>query len=1157
MSDGLHPEDRRPPGQLGWGNLWRGSLRRLTLAAALYAAVFFVVAGSTGQRIPLRQWVLGAFSGDTPRGPVIGQILISVAVGVASVLLAVVAGGIVRRRDRPGGWTRWPIWSWVVGLALALGCAAQGRLGNDSTRVVVPVVLAVVGVLAIGPALARAVGSAGADPRRIMRAGLVIGGVAVLVRAVGPLLAGNPASGAIGGIAVGEVTRATAAVAAALALAGARQQVVLQAANGLRRGSLWLGLLGRLAPALAMVAVLVFFRDYGPAAILGATLSLLALLAYTRAHWWRAAGVTALAAVVMGALGSAINRLTGGGFAPVEHVARVVESRWSNAVCSGEKTQACMSLRVLHETGILPQVREWGSAQPSGSALVRHLEVAGSDYAITLVAAWVGMGLVVILIAGLLAVGLRVFLASTELSPSDERAQLRLRVGAVAGLQLLLPTLLLGLAILVPRIPLTSLKLVPLTGLDVPFIAANGVSTLVYSALLTLGVLISRGGPLAQRSVAALPGNVMAAGRLMHRVVAGSTALITLGAVWIHAGWASAGSTRLVGEALLRDSYGRLLTSDGVVFSEPNAAGSDPTVGLGSRLYPNPDLAVDLGFFLPATSGNLAVGLERLAAPLLTCGDHAHRGTLDLAAACSAGDVIATIDSRVQRLAAAAANHQATGDARADVVLVDRRTGGIIALASSDADDEDMQALITRAPDAQDWQPPTLAESRASADPASGAADPDSSWTRARFAIEHLAEANVHCVKPRSGAVVGGRRTAPALANPRPPGDTWSAVEPVDLGPSRKQCLADKDGLHIMRAWSEVSQPGSSFKVVTALAALDQGTGLPAGPLTSPLTQVGSIRLEGRVEERDALRQCGAQSLDWMLLQSCNTTAAWLGITAGWPALGRAAQELGFDPDDDDRRQSDEGGAVVGPADPSDASAGTSLVYYRSSGLGTDPRERTAVQADGKERRLGAGAVAHATGMAAIGQDEVRASILDMVAVTHAIVGAGPISGSSGPAVTSNQVQVKYVKPPVLNMIAGSRDSDGRFHASAYPTRDVTADPDSLAQVRRGMWWAVNHPSGTASRLRPSAPQGERVLGDLDVIWAKTGSADLGLTSEAGEDLWARWAIGATDRYVFAARVKDTTQAGGANPAVDLVKCLFRGMGEDPIARGVPAGCAE
>ncbi|MGB8021489.1 MAG: penicillin-binding transpeptidase domain-containing protein [Candidatus Nanopelagicales bacterium] len=1154
MADGLHAEDRRSSGSLTWGGLWLGSTRSRLLAALLYAVAFFVVAGPSGQRIPLRLWALGAPSGETPPGPLIGQLLVAAAVGLASTMLAVVAGGVIRRSDRPGAWTRWPLWPWAVGLALAMGCAAQGRLANDSTQVVIPVLLALLGVLAVGPVLARAVGSAGSDPRRTMRLGLVVGGVAVLVRAVGPLLAGNPASGSIGGIAVGEVTRAAAAVAAALSLAGARQQVVLHASSTLRRGSLWLGLLGRLAPGLAMVAVLVFFRDYGPAAILGATLSVLALLAYTRAHWWRAAGVTALGAVAMGVLGSAVNRVTGGGLAPVEHVARVVENRWSNAVCTGEKTQACMSLRVLHETGILPQVREWGSAQPSGSALVRHLEVAGSDYAITLTAAWVGMGLVVILMAGILAVGLRVFLASVEQPPADERAHLRVRVGAVCALQLLLPTILLGLAILVPRIPFTSLKLVPLTGLDVPFIAANGISTLVYSALLTLGVLISR-GRLASGPAVVLPGNLAAAGRLLRGLVLGSTALLTVGAIWIHAGWAAAGSTRLVGEALLRDSHGRLLTSDGVVFSEPNAAGQDPGVGLGSRLYPNPDLAVDLGFFMPTTAGNLAVGLERLAAPLLTCGDFAPRGSLDLAAECTGADVIATIDSRVQRLAAAAADAQATAGARADVALIDRRTGGVVALASSDADDEDMQALITRAPDADDWSPPSLL---AAADEGAAAPeDPDWSWRKARFAIEHLSEANVHCVKPRTGSTEDGKRAVPVLANPRPPGDPWSADEPDDLGPSRKQCAADKSGLAIMRVWSEASQPGSSFKVVTALASLDEGTGVPAGPITSPLTAVGGVRLEGRVEERDALKRCGAQSLDWMLLQSCNTTAAWLGISAGWPALGTAAQELGFDPADDERRQSDEGGAVVGPADPSDPAAASALVYYRSSDLGMDPQDRTAVQADGKERRLGVGAVAHATGMAAIGQDEVRASVLDMAGVTHAIVGAGPLSGPSGPASTASQVQTEYVKPPVLNMIAGSRDSDGQFHASAYPTRAIAADPDSLALVRRGMWWAVNHPSGTASRLRPGAQAGGRPLGELDVIWAKTGSADLGLTSGAGEDLWARWAIGATDKYVFAARVKDTTRAGGANPAVDLVKCLFKGMGQEPVATDVEAGCAQ
>ncbi|HEX5594444.1 MAG TPA: penicillin-binding transpeptidase domain-containing protein [Micromonosporaceae bacterium] len=96
------------------------------------------------------------------------------------------------------------------------------------------------------------------------------------------------------------------------------------------------------------------------------------------------------------------------------------------------------------------------------------------------------------------------------------------------------------------------------------------------------------------------------------------------------------------------------------------------------------------------------------------------------------------------------------------------------------------------------------------------------------------------------------------------------------------------------RALSEVLPPGSTFKVVVAAAALENGytkeTRIPAGPVYRPLTSGAEIR-----NASSSICPGAEVTLISALTESCNTGFAKLGVQLGADTIKEKARQFGFE----------------------------------------------------------------------------------------------------------------------------------------------------------------------------------------------------------------------------------------------------------------------
>ncbi|MGI4895838.1 MAG: penicillin-binding transpeptidase domain-containing protein, partial [Janthinobacterium lividum] len=107
--------------------------------------------------------------------------------------------------------------------------------------------------------------------------------------------------------------------------------------------------------------------------------------------------------------------------------------------------------------------------------------------------------------------------------------------------------------------------------------------------------------------------------------------------------------------------------------------------------------------------------------------------------------------------------------------------------------------------------------------------------------------------------------------------------------------LADEDDPLINRATSALYPPGSTFKLVTAAAALESGDYTPDSALEGP--QALDLPQTSNTLKNDEGTACGPNdrvSLADALKISCNTAFGWLGEQLGADALNEQAQKFGF-----------------------------------------------------------------------------------------------------------------------------------------------------------------------------------------------------------------------------------------------------------------------
>jgi penicillin-binding protein A len=161
-------------------------------------------------------------------------------------------------------------------------------------------------------------------------------------------------------------------------------------------------------------------------------------------------------------------------------------------------------------------------------------------------------------------------------------------------------------------------------------------------------------------------------------------------------------------------------------------------------------------------------------------------------------------------------------------------------------------------------------------------------------AVEGLAgkRGAVVALDPRTGAVL-------ALASaPTYDPERLSSHEPADIRAYYDELTGDPGQPLLNRAISATYPPGSTFKVVTAAAALESGT-------VTTDTQIPSPRELDLPQTTTNLRNFGGSActgetstLADALRISCNTAFGWLGLSMPEDALRERAQAFGFEDED-------------------------------------------------------------------------------------------------------------------------------------------------------------------------------------------------------------------------------------------------------------------
>ena len=161
-------------------------------------------------------------------------------------------------------------------------------------------------------------------------------------------------------------------------------------------------------------------------------------------------------------------------------------------------------------------------------------------------------------------------------------------------------------------------------------------------------------------------------------------------------------------------------------------------------------------------------------------------------------------------------------------------------------------------------------------------------------AAQEAAEA---ALRQRKGAVVAlDPRTGAVLAMttfPRYDPNDLSSHDPEQIRRNWNRLVDDPDGPLLNRAAGALYPPGSTFKVVTAAAALENGVStnqeLPSPPVFDVPQTSADIRNFGGSSCGD-----GSLTLPEALRISCNTTFAGLGVELGDEKLAAEAEKFGF-----------------------------------------------------------------------------------------------------------------------------------------------------------------------------------------------------------------------------------------------------------------------
>jgi peptidoglycan glycosyltransferase len=249
-------------------------------------------------------------------------------------------------------------------------------------------------------------------------------------------------------------------------------------------------------------------------------------------------------------------------------------------------------------------------------------------------------------------------------------------------------------------------------------------------------------------------------------------------------------------------------------------------------------------------------------------------------------------------------------------------------------------------------------------------------------------------IDPRTGAVQALVSMPSYDANPLVSHDAEQAQEAYN------RLEAANNGPLKNRALGEVLPPGSTFKVVVAAAALQngytRGTRIPAGSSYRPPTAGGDIR-----NATPGICPESSVTLNQALTESCNTGFAQLGVKLGADAIKNTARQFGFEQEDLTCGRPNGGGISVAASRTGD---------MENPGGGTDPA---------------------ALAQSSIGQKDVRMTPLQGALIAAAVANGGRqmrpylVSKLLGPDRTTTYYTAdpRELRQPINSQVAGDLQS--------------------------------------------------------------------------------------------------------------------------------------
>ncbi len=240
---------------------------------------------------------------------------------------------------------------------------------------------------------------------------------------------------------------------------------------------------------------------------------------------------------------------------------------------------------------------------------------------------------------------------------------------------------------------------------------------------------------------------------------------------------------------------------------------------------------------------------------------------------------------------------------------------------------------------------------------------------------------SVVALDPTSGAILA------MVSSPTYDPNVLSTHKLSAISDAYKRLNEDEDRPMLNRSIQEVFPPGSTFKLVTAAAALSSGQYTPDSMV--PGGAKLDLPLTDDTLPNDSGTDCGGKevTLTQALMVSCNVAFGWLGMELGDDALREQAEKFGFG----DRYLQDLNGQVESrfPADPD------------------EPQ----------------------TALSAIGQFDVAATPLQMAMVTAGIANGGTVM---------KPYLVDEVRSPDLDVLDKANEEPYRNAVSPTVARDLT-----------------------------------------------------------------------------------------------------------------------